>query len=205
MNWKNYHLLSRILDLNWPIMSYHMSTLILIIPRTKSTGELIICVCVAWLGLAQLWRISWSSFQRIQNFNEFESRLFRILLNIHLKYASGVCYKWKSKHNTTCSKIKRQKHLITPWVRERSRRRPVGTHNHKECIMTWWSPMLLQLSSNLISRARSPSLWATHLHIRTSAHEIILDLCAKCVCVFQLVKIYVKGFLYLIKMLIGAN
>lgn len=53
--------------------------------------------------------------------------------------------------------------------------------------------------------ARSLSLWATHLHIRTSAHEIILDLCAKCVCVFQLVKIYVKGFLYLIKMLIGAN
>lgn len=183
MNWKNYHLLSRILDLNWSIMSYHMSTLILIIPRTKSTGELIICVCVAWLGLAQLWRISWSSFQRIQNFNEFESRLFRILLNIHLKYASGVCYKWKSKHNTTCSKIKRQKHLITPWVRERSRRRPVGTHNHKECIMTWWSPMLLQLSSNLISRARALSLSGLRTCTYARAPMRLSWICVRNVCV----------------------
>lgn len=42
-----------------------------------------------------------------------------------------------------------------------------------------------------------------HAHVRTSAHEIYLGFV--CACVFQLVKIYVKGFLYLIKMLIGAN
>lgn len=175
----------------------------------KSTGVLIFTFWLIQLDL--IWGFcEASNANRI--FNEFRIEITLDLLNIYLKIytmpsVESVCS--KKKRNETKWGEERKKRTTQHAPNNKSSAKSISrasyraqemkeeekkrikeirtrrdTHNHKEYIMTWWSPMLLQLSSNFISLTHSHlSGPCTYANARAPMRLSWINVCIHaCVC-----------------------